>query len=89
MGNELETLSNGHEPTGTISGDVRSTFLGPVTSLGVNTGIGMMMVDVASTRALMLGSGSRVALRWDLEAPQVLPISAPASPAAYSSSRSS
>ena len=74
MGNELETLNNGYEPTGTISGDVRThTFLGAVARLGVNTGIGMMMVDGGSTRALTLGSGSLMALRGDSRAPQVLP----------------
>jgi putative spermidine/putrescine transport system ATP-binding protein len=78
---ELELLSNGHEPAGTLAGSVRThTFLGPVTRLGVETGLGTIMVDVPSTRALGLASDSRVALRWDPATPQVLPIGQPTVP---------
>lgn len=72
---DLEPLANGHEPAGTVAGDVLNhTFLGAVTRLAVATDLGTIMVDVPSTRALTLGSGTRVALRWESTTPRLLPL---------------
>jgi ABC-type Fe3+/spermidine/putrescine transport system ATPase subunit len=71
---ELAPLADGAAPpNGALEGKVRAhTFLGPVTRLNVDSSIGDVVVDIASSQALSLAQDTRVALTWDPSTPRII-----------------
>jgi putative spermidine/putrescine transport system ATP-binding protein len=60
---DVELVSEGAADRDASPGKVRSlTFLGPVTRVGVDCGLGQLVADVASDVALRLGVGDPVAV---------------------------
>ncbi|MBV9278712.1 MAG: ABC transporter ATP-binding protein, partial [Chloroflexi bacterium] len=70
---ELDTPAADAPQAGALGGRVAAhTFLGAVTRLSVDTAVGPLFADIPSARALSLGVGTAVTLRWDPTAPGLI-----------------